>query len=61
MKYLDCLLKYIGQTERKFHARYEKHIQGISNNNGNSGYRNNTLNTEHTFGTTTDTMDIIQR
>jgi hypothetical protein len=60
MKCLDCPLRYIGQTGRAFHTRYKEHIQSIRSNNGNSGYSNHILNTGHTYGNMTDTMDIIQ-
>jgi hypothetical protein len=53
-----CPLKHIGQTERTFNIRYKEHIQTIRNNSSNSRYSNNTLNTGHTYGTITDTMDI---
>jgi hypothetical protein len=60
MKCLDCPLRYIGQTGRTFKVRYKKHIQAIRNNNVNSGYSNNILNTGHTYGTINDTMDFIR-
>jgi hypothetical protein len=34
-------------------------IQAIRNNNSNSGYASRILNTGQTYGTITDTMDII--
>jgi hypothetical protein len=60
MKYLDYPLQYIGQTCREFHTRYREHIQAIRSNNGNSGYSNHILNTGHTYGNITDTMEIIK-
>jgi hypothetical protein len=60
MKCLDCPLKYVNQTGRTFSVRYKEHIHVIRNNNGNSGYSNHILNTGHTYGTITDTMDIIR-
>jgi hypothetical protein len=60
MKCLDCPLKYIGQTGRTFDIRYKEHIHAIRKNNGNSGYSNHILDTGHTYGTMTDTMDIIK-
>jgi hypothetical protein len=60
MKFLDCPLKYIEQTGWIFHARYKGHIQAIRNNNSNLGYSNHIFNTEHTYGTTDDAMDIIK-
>jgi hypothetical protein len=39
--------------------RYKEHIQAIRSNNGKSGYLNHILNTGHTYGNITDTMEII--
>jgi hypothetical protein len=61
MKWLDCPLKYIGQTGRTFNIRYKEHIHAIRNNNNNSVYSNHILNTGHTYGTIKDTMDIIRK
>jgi hypothetical protein len=61
MKCLDCSLKYIRQIGRTPYIRYEEHIHTIRSNNSNSGYSNHILNTGHTYGTVTDTMDIINR
>jgi hypothetical protein len=62
MKCLDCPLRYIGQTGRTFKIKYKEHIQAIRINNANSGYSNHTsiLNTGHTYGTITDTMNVIR-
>jgi hypothetical protein len=59
MKCLDCPL-CTGQKGRIFHTRYKEHTQAIRNNNSNSEYSNHILNTGHTYGTKTDTMDIIK-
>jgi hypothetical protein len=59
MKYMECPKKYIGQTGRTFNIRYKEHIHDIRSNNGNTGYVNHILNTGHTSGTITDTMEII--
>jgi hypothetical protein len=59
MKCLDCPLKYTGQTGRIFNTRYKEHIHAIRNNSSNSGYSNTILKTGHTYGTITDTMDVI--
>jgi hypothetical protein len=37
-----------------------KHPVAIRNNDGNSGYSNHIPNTGHTYGTITDTMDVIR-
>jgi hypothetical protein len=60
MKCLDCPLKYIGQTGRTFNLRYNEHIQAIRSNCSKFGYSNHILNTGHTYGTITDTMDVIR-
>jgi hypothetical protein len=59
MKCLDCPLKYIGPTGRTFNTRYKEHIHDIRSNNSNTGYSNHILNPGHTYGTITDTMEII--
>jgi hypothetical protein len=60
MKSMDCPLKYVGQTGRTFNIRYKEHIHDIRSNNSNTGYANHILNTGHTYGTITDTMEIIK-
>jgi hypothetical protein len=60
MKCLDYSLKYVGQTGRKFNARYKERIHAIRSKNDNSGYSNHILSTGHTYGTITDTVDIIR-
>jgi hypothetical protein len=57
---MDCPLKYVGQTGRMFITRYKEHIHDIRSNNSNTGYANHihVLNTGHTYGTITDTMEI---
>jgi hypothetical protein len=57
---LECPPKYIGQRTRTFHTRYEEHLQGIRNNNSNSGNSNHILNRGHKYGIRTDTMGIIR-
>jgi hypothetical protein len=57
IKCLDCPLKYIRQTGRIFKTKYKEHIHDIRSNN--SGYSNHILNTGHTYGTITDTMEIV--
>jgi hypothetical protein len=61
MKCLVCPLRYIGQTGTTCKVRYKEFIQAIRNNNSNSGYSSNILNTGHTYGTITDTMDILRK
>jgi hypothetical protein len=57
MKCLDCPLKYFGQTGRTLKTRYKEHSQAIRSN---SGYSYHVLNSGHTYGTITDTMDVIK-
>jgi hypothetical protein len=60
MKCMDYPLKYVGQTGRTFNARYKEHIHDIRTNNSNTGYANHILNIGHTYGTITDTMEIMK-
>jgi hypothetical protein len=60
MKCMDCPLKYVGQTGRTFNTRYKDHIHDIRSNNSNTGYANHILNTGHTYGTITDTMETMK-
>jgi hypothetical protein len=60
MKCLDCPLKYVGQTGRTFNVRHKAHTHAIRSNRGNSGYLNHILNKGHTYGTMTDTMEVIR-
>jgi hypothetical protein len=60
MKCMDCPLKYVGQTGRKFNTRYKEHIHDIRTNNSNTGFANHILNTVHTYRTITDTMEIMK-
>jgi hypothetical protein len=60
MKYLHFPLEYIGQAGRIFNIRYTEHIRAIMNNNSNSGHSNNILNAGYTYGTITDTIDVIR-
>jgi hypothetical protein len=57
---MSCPTKYIGQTGRPFNIRYKEHIRDTKNNNSNSGYSNHILNTGHSYGNITDTMEIIK-
>jgi hypothetical protein len=58
---MECPRRNIGQTGRTFNIRYKEHIHDIRGNNSNRGYSNHILNTGHTHGTITDTMEIITR
>jgi hypothetical protein len=60
MKCIDCPLKYVGQTGRTFNTRYKEYIHDIRTNNSNTLYANHILNTGHSYGTITDTMEIIK-
>jgi hypothetical protein len=59
-KCLDCQLKCIEQTGRTFLTSYKERIKAIRNNSSYSEYTSHILNMEHTYGTITDTMDIIR-
>jgi hypothetical protein len=57
---MSCPMKYIRQTRRPFNTRYKEHIRDIKNNNSKSGYSNHILNTGHSYGSITDTMEIMK-
>jgi hypothetical protein len=59
MKCKDCHKKYIGQTGRKFKTRYKEYIHSIRTNNTNTKYAEHILDTQHTYGPITDTMDTL--
>jgi hypothetical protein len=59
MKCKDCHKKYLEQTGRKFKTRYKEHIHSIRTNNTNTKYAEHILETQHTYGPITDTMDIL--
>jgi hypothetical protein len=56
---MSCPIQYIGQTGRPFNTRYKEHIRDIKNNS-KSGYSNHILNIGHSYGSITDTMEIIK-
>jgi hypothetical protein len=57
---MDFTLKYTGLSGRTFYTRYEEHMSTLRNNNGISGYSNHIVDTEHAYGSITDTMKIIK-
>jgi ribosomal protein S25 len=59
LKCEGCQLKYIGQTGRNFKTRYREHIHAIRTNKPNSRYAQHILDTEHTYGTMQDTMEVL--
>jgi hypothetical protein len=60
MKCMDCPLKYIGLTGRRFRTRFKEHVQAVRNSNSNSGYSNHILNTRHAYKSITNTVGIIK-
>jgi hypothetical protein len=60
MKCRNCPFEYIGQTGRTFNTRYKERIYNIKCNNSYIGYSNPILDTEHTYDTIQNTMDIIR-
>jgi hypothetical protein len=59
MKCKDCHKMYVRQTGRKFKTRYKEDIHSIRTNNTNTKYAEHILDTQHTYGPITDTMDIL--
>jgi hypothetical protein len=59
MKCNYCPLKYVGQTGGNFRTRYREHIQAIRYNKSNSKYSEHILDTQHTYRTIENTMDML--
>jgi hypothetical protein len=61
LKYHSCFLFHLKcNTLFILDVRYKEHIHAIGSNDSNSGYSNHVLNMGHTYGTITDTMDVIR-
>jgi hypothetical protein len=60
MKFLDCPIKYVGQTGRTFYTRYIQYIQAVRINSSNSGYASHILNKGDIYGTIIDTIHIMK-
>jgi hypothetical protein len=58
--YQLCPLKYVGQTGRNFRTRFKEHIQTIRTNKRSSKFAQHILDTQHTYGTMGETVDIFQ-
>jgi hypothetical protein len=52
-------LKYVRDTGRMIHTRYKEHKKVILTNKQYSGYAQHILNTGHTCGSLTETMEVI--
>jgi hypothetical protein len=59
IKCQSCQLKYKGQSGRNFRTRYKEHTQAICSNKVTSKYVQHILDTQHTYGTMEDTVDIL--
>jgi hypothetical protein len=59
LKCKSCPLKYVGPTGRNFQTRFKEHIQAIRTNKPNSKFAQHILDTQHTYGTIDETMDIL--
>ena len=46
----DCNRKYIGQTVRPFHTRYQEHFHDYKYGNGKSKFAQNFLDNRHSIG-----------
>jgi hypothetical protein len=48
------------QTGRNFRTRFKEHIQAIRTHKQSSKFAQHVLDTQHTYGTMEETMDILQ-
>jgi hypothetical protein len=53
-------IKICWSNRKSVSVRYTEHISAIRSKSGNSGYSNHILNTGHTYGAVTDSMDVIR-
>jgi hypothetical protein len=55
----DCPMKYVGQTGRTCKAVYRERIQATRTNKTNTKYAQHILDTQHSYGSTENTMTIL--
>lgn len=55
----NCTLKYAGQTGRIFSACFKEHVQAIRTNKSNPRYTQHILETQNTYDTIDETMQIL--
>jgi len=55
----DCNIKYIGQTDRPFHVRFQEHFFNYKYANNKSKFTQNLLDNKHSIGPIENIMDVI--
>jgi hypothetical protein len=55
----DCIMKYIGQTGRSFHMRFQEHFRDFKYNNYKSKFAIHLLENQHSIGHINDIMEVL--
>jgi hypothetical protein len=55
----DCGTKYVGQTGRPFHVRFQEHFRDFKYNNNKSKFATHLLENNHSIGPINDIMEIL--
>jgi len=55
----DCHTKYIGQTERPFHKRFQEHFHDFKHNIRKSNFATHLLDHNHSIGPINEVMNIL--
>jgi transposase-like protein len=55
----DCGMKYVGQTGRPFHVRFQEHFRDFKYNNSKSKFATHLLENNHSIGPINDIMEIL--
>jgi hypothetical protein len=52
-------MKYVGQTGRPFHARFQEHFRDFKYNNSKSKFATHLIENNHSIGPINDIMEIL--
>jgi hypothetical protein len=52
-------MKYIGQTDRPFHVRFQEHFRDYKYTNNKSKFAQHLLDNRHSIGNIENVMDVI--
>jgi len=61
LPYLDCNQKYIGQTGRDFHIRFQEHFRDYKYRNSKPKFARHVLENKHSICPKENIMDILTR
>ena len=55
----DCNMRYVRQTGRSFHTRYNEHYRDYKYNNKSSKYAQHLIENRHSIGSIKDSIEIL--